>query len=241
MQIATLEEAINLTIAKQGFENSEELQRKIYTELEKGNFNIITNDRGARQFVKAHYTKIQSQRQNPAGPSNLVKENTPKHIQEESPFKDFTTLTKYFDSILKQNNKSKEDPIAFQVLYVNLLQKMKEQNKNNSSRNMTLENLILEAANLYNQEKNVSTRKMRSYSFDTPDITREEAVDVASIFMNMEHQLTRVVESFYKYPAFQKQLMNNLILYSYYEHDYSISFEEQIEACKASTSIRRIA
>ena len=75
--INSLEEAINVTMEKYSYK--EEQRHQIYERLEKGDFSIITSDYGARQFVINHYQKL-------------------KQNESFSPFKDFTTLTKFFDN-----------------------------------------------------------------------------------------------------------------------------------------------
>ena len=48
----------------------------------------------------------------------------------------------------------------------------------------------------------------------------------------MENQKQKINEAFYKYQAYQRELIVNLIKYSYYEHDFSISLDDQIKASR---------
>ena len=95
-----------------------------------------------------------------------------------------------------------------------------------------VEKIIFEAAIQYSNENQDSEENIRKYSFDTPDITRKEATDLTKIYMGMENQKQKINEAFYKYQAYQRELIVNLIKYSYYEHDFSISLDDQIKVAR---------
>ena len=98
-----------------------------------------------------------------------------------------------------------------------------------------IENLLIEAANLYSKQERGNVQVLRKYDFNTIDISRREASDLTSVFSNMDFQKEKVKNAINFYPGYQKALIQNLIEYSYFEHDFSKSLEEQIEACKSST------
>ena len=56
MKVKNFDEAINITVQKYNY-NDEQI-KKIYEELEKGNFSVITSDYGAREVVRKHYDFI---------------------------------------------------------------------------------------------------------------------------------------------------------------------------------------
>ena len=209
MKVKNFDEAINITVQKYNY-NDEQI-KKIYEELEKGNFSVITSDYGAREVVRKHY--------------DFIKKNHDK----TSPFTSFTELTNHFNRVLNVNNIKKDDPEAIKYLYYNILNHMQYENLQKD-----VEKIIFEAAIQYSNENQNSEENIRKYSFDTPDITRKEATELTKIYMGMENQKQKINEAFYKYQAYQRELIVNIIKYSYYEHDFSISLEEQINACKSS-------
>ena len=151
-----------------------------------------------------------------------------KNHDKTSPFTSFTDLTNHFNRVLNVNNIKKDDPEAIKYLYYNILNHMQYENLQKD-----VEKIIFEAAIQYSNENQNSKENIRKYSFDTPDITRKEATNLTKIYMGMENQKQKINEAFYKYHAYQRELIVNLIKYSYYEHDFSISLEEQINACKS--------
>lgn len=212
IKVNSLDAAINVTMQKYNYNETQ--RKRIYEELEKGNFSVITNDFGARKFTKKYYKEL----------------NQKYAKKEDSPFKDFTTLTKYFDEFLTTNFLTKENPETIKFLYYDILTNMKK-NKYKSD----IENLLIEAANLYSKQERGNVQVLRKYDFNTIDISRREASDLTSVFSNMDFQKEKVKNAINFYPGYQKALIQNLIEYSYFEHDFSKSLEEQIEACKSST------
>lgn len=202
IQVTSIEKAIRVTMQKYSYR--EDQKRQIYEELEKGNFDVITSDYGARKFVKEHYQKKN---------------------QMASPFKDFTSLTKFFDDILNRYGIPKENQYSFPTLYNELLQYMNDPNQKGN-----ITELMVEAAKQYSKEVRQHVEVLRHPDFSTPDLTRKEAVDLTSIYSNMEHQKHQVTEALSKYPVYQRQLLTNLVAYSYYENDFSISLEDQIKS-----------
>lgn len=206
--IKSFDEAIYLTMKKYGYGERE--KKIIYEKLEKGNFNCITSDNGARKFVQQYY-------------ANLQKQKTPNS------FKDFKSLNKFFDHVLQKQGIPKERTVAFQVLYNELVNEMKNQNNQ-----LDIEKLIVDSACLYYKEKMTQPQITRKFDFSTPDITRIEAVELTNIYQNMEHQKYQVKNAFYTYPGYQKALLQNLIHYSYYEHPFEKNLEDQINEVKSS-------
>ncbi len=206
--INSLEEAINVTMEKYSYK--EEQRHQIYERLEKGDFSIITSDYGARQFVINHYQKL-------------------KQNESFSPFKDFTTLTKFFDNVLSHYGIFKKDQRALGLLYNELLKYV-----NNPNQKEKLEKLLIEAANQYNMQVSNHAGVLRHIDFSMPDLTRKEAAFLTTTFATMEHQKHQVTEALSKFPVYQRQLLTNLVAYSYYENDFSISLEDQINQIKSS-------
>ncbi len=206
--INSVEAAVNVTMEKYSYR--EEQRRQIYESLEKGDFSIITTDFGARQFVINYYQKL-------------------KQNERFSPFRDFATLTKFFDDVLSHYGIPKEDQRALGLLYNELLKYV-----NNSNQKEKLEKLLIEAANQYNMQVSHYAGVLRHIDFSMSDLTRREAAFLTTAFAAMEHQKHQVTEALSKYPAYQQQLLINLVNYSYYENDFSKSLEDQINEIKSS-------
>lgn len=218
MQINSLDEAINLTMQK--YQHSESQRKQIYAELEKGNFSVITSDMGARKFVINYYKKLNQKHEQPVGKFNN---------QTKSPFLNFNTLTTFFDQLLAEYHLSKESPETFSFLYDELSRSTLNQQYKNE-----IEQLLIEAASLYSKEAQQFAEVLREYNFNTIDITRKEACDITAIFGNMEHQRYQVTNALNNFPKYRQVLLNNLISYSYYEHDYSKSFEDILNEHKTN-------
>ena len=209
MQINSLDDAINLTMQKYNYQ--EESRKKIYEELEKGNFAVITSDRGARAFVEKHYANLEAKRQQ----NKMV-----------YAFSDFASLTTYFNQILQSYNIGKEDMKSIHLLYQDLANQIM-----NPNCRQDIERLLVEAATSYNRE-NQNKQPMRKYDFYTQDLTRDEACEITSIFGNMEHQKQQVTTALNRSELYRQLLLDNLIRYSYYENDYSKSLAESVNESK---------
>ena len=203
MQVNSFDQAIDVTMNKYNY--NEEQKIRIYEELEKGNYNVITSDFGARKFIKQYYENLKN--------------------RQILPFENFTTLNNYFDKILSIHQVTKENEDAMKILYMELL---------NNKDKFNLENLLIQAAKEYSIKTQNNSQISRNFDFSTPDLTRKEAADLTRIFSEMEHQKYQIIEALNKYPNYQKALFINLINYVYYENDFSQSLEDKINQVKSS-------
>lgn len=183
---------------------NEETRKKIYEKLENKDFSCITSDFGAREFVRKYYLDLD---------------------KIQNPFENFTNLTYYFNKILKNNHLAKTDQSSYSILLFEMFKKF------DSNDREKVEELMIRAANLYSENKECSG--IHKIDFDMPNLTRLEATYLTSIFSKMENQKYQVKEALIKNPNYRKELISNLILYSYYENDYSISLDDQIEDIKS--------
>ena len=215
MQVRSFDEAIKVTVQKYNY--GEKQIKQVYEALENGNFNVITNDCGARNFVINYYNAL-----------NQTYTNNQNNNQDLI-INDDTNLFEYFNKVLTNNQIDKQSPEVFKYLYNSILEGLQ-----NPISRQSVEKKIYYSACSYSRAHQDDDEKMRRYYFDTPDITRKEAADLTDIYINMEHQKYRVYEAFYKYPAYQKQLISNLINIVYYETDYSkwVSLDDQIKAVR---------
>ena len=104
MQVRSFDEAIKVTVQKYNY--GEKQIKQVYEALENGNFNVITNDCGARNFVINYYNAL-----------NQTYTNNQNNNQDLI-INDDTNLFEYFNKVLTNNQIDKQSPEVFKYLYI---------------------------------------------------------------------------------------------------------------------------
>ena len=107
MQVRSFDEAIKVTVQKYNY--GEKQIKQVYEALENGNFNVITNDCGARNFVINYYNAL-----------NQTYTNNQNNNQDLI-INDDTNLFEYFNKVLTNNQIDKQSPDVFKYLYNSIL------------------------------------------------------------------------------------------------------------------------